>query len=111
MKKITFLLIVLLLTGCDDAIVRKQQEIYEKEAQELAIERAARREKAEQQSSNEFAKERAAHLKSLCSTTPYYNTTIPFATTLDDACQQASKENKLVFLLHLSGDFANNDFT
>jgi hypothetical protein len=40
-----------------------------------------------------------------------FGTSLHFLKTPSDAAKQAQKEEKLVFVLHVSGDFENPDFT
>ena len=40
-----------------------------------------------------------------------YGTTVHFEKTPSDAARKALKEEKLVCILHVSGDFENPDFT
>ena len=40
-----------------------------------------------------------------------YGTTITFEKTPSDAARKALKEEKLVFVLHVSGDFEDSEFT
>jgi hypothetical protein len=40
-----------------------------------------------------------------------YGTSVHFEKTPSDAAKKALKEEKLVFVLHVSGDFENSDFT
>ncbi|MBI3409555.1 MAG: hypothetical protein HY040_14540 [Planctomycetes bacterium] len=40
-----------------------------------------------------------------------YGTTVQFEKTPSDAAKRALKEEKLVCVLHVSGDFENPDFT
>jgi len=40
-----------------------------------------------------------------------YGTSVQFEKTPTDAARKAAKEEKLVVVLHVSGDFENTDFT
>lgn len=40
-----------------------------------------------------------------------HGTSVHFEATPSDAARKALKEEKLVFVLHVSGDFENSDFT
>lgn len=40
-----------------------------------------------------------------------YGTTVEFADSVTEAAKQAIKEQKLVFVLHVSGHFEDSDFT
>jgi hypothetical protein len=40
-----------------------------------------------------------------------YGTSVHFEATPSDAARKALKEQKLVFVLHVSGNFENSDFT
>ncbi len=49
--------------------------------------------------------------KSPASTCGEYGTSVHFEKTPSDAARRAVKEEKLVFVLHVSGDFENPEFT
>jgi hypothetical protein len=49
--------------------------------------------------------------KTTCSATGDYGTTVHFVDTPKIAAEQAAKEEKLVFVLHVSGDFEDPRFT
>jgi hypothetical protein len=46
-----------------------------------------------------------------CGCTKTHGTNVQFFDTPSEAATQAKKEQKLVFVLHISGDFENPDFT
>ena len=99
------LCLLILVLGCNSRNAEYKREVAERQKEWEEEKRAERKQQEEK------AREKAERLKSLCATAPYYGTTVPFVNTFDEACEKAKKENKLVFLLHLSGDFKNNDFT
>ncbi len=46
-----------------------------------------------------------------CSAQTTHGTTVNFVATPEEASRQARKNNKLTFLLHISGNFEDSDFT
>ena len=107
MKKFICIAVALaLFTGCSNSRDKEREEARKEWEKEKAERRAEEKRAAEK-----AAADKAERTKTACAAAPYYGTTVPFINTLDEACEKATKENKLVFLLHLSGDFKNNDFT
>lgn len=107
MKRVALLFMLVFLAGCSS---NSRDSEYEKRVAEWRIKQEAERVDSDRRAAK-MAKEKEERLKACSQSAPYFGTTVPFVETYVEACKKAGEENKLVFVLHLSGDFKNNDFT